>query len=161
MCSRQQCFTCDPAPPYNGSCFPVADYERLTVSEHGRLAGRSDMMAEIKARGPISCTINATRALDKCASLLCCRVSSSEHATARSICTAPCFCRSPSMVPLLLTALFQACIIAGGETHSVSRQSGTPHLRMQDSSFIKRFGEAQCCVHQVGPNATASLGRSW
>ncbi|BDA50271.1 Cathepsin Z [Coccomyxa sp. Obi] len=61
----QQCFTCDPAPPYNGSCFPVTDYERLTVSEHGRLAGRANMMAEIKARGPISCSINATRALDK------------------------------------------------------------------------------------------------
>lgn len=69
-CCRQQCFTCDTAPPYNGSCYPVADYERLTVSEHGRLAGRADMMAEIRARGPISCTINATRALDKCASLL-------------------------------------------------------------------------------------------
>ncbi len=68
MCQcRQQCFTCDPAPPYNGTCIPVTDYERLTVSEHGRVSGRDEMMAEIKARGPISCPINATAALDKCA----------------------------------------------------------------------------------------------
>ena len=66
---RQQCYSCNPAPLENktSGCVPVRRYERLTVSEHGRLAGRSDMMAEIKARGPITCAINATSGLDKCA----------------------------------------------------------------------------------------------
>ena len=34
------------------------------VSQHGRVAGRKDMKAEIYARGPISCTISATQGLD-------------------------------------------------------------------------------------------------
>lgn len=34
------------------------------VSEHGRLSGRHAMMAEIRARGPISCGVDATLALD-------------------------------------------------------------------------------------------------
>ncbi len=65
---RQQCYSCNPAPLENktSGCVPVRHYQRLTVSEHGRLSGREDMMAEIKARGPITCAINATSALDKC-----------------------------------------------------------------------------------------------
>lgn len=42
----------------------IADYKRLVVSEHGRLAGRQAMKAEIYARGPISCEIDATDTLD-------------------------------------------------------------------------------------------------
>ncbi|CAL8465221.1 g4756 [Coccomyxa elongata] len=63
----QQCYSCNPAPLENktSGCVPVRHYQRLTVSEHGRLSGREDMMAEIKARGPITCAINATSALDK------------------------------------------------------------------------------------------------
>ncbi|KAK9903524.1 hypothetical protein WJX75_008029 [Coccomyxa subellipsoidea] len=61
----QQCYSCDPSPSQNRTCVPIRDYKRLTVSEHGRLSGRDDMMAEIKARGPITCVINATVSLDK------------------------------------------------------------------------------------------------
>lgn len=40
------------------------DYERLVVAEHGRVEGREAMKAEIYARGPISCEIDATEGLD-------------------------------------------------------------------------------------------------
>ena len=38
--------------------------ERLVVTEYGVVSGEKAMKAEIKARGPISCSINATTALD-------------------------------------------------------------------------------------------------
>lgn len=60
-CSRMhQCYTCEP----NGSCHPVERYGRLMVSSHGELSGRLAMKAEIAARGPISCGIDATDAMD-------------------------------------------------------------------------------------------------
>ena len=42
----------------------LQSYNRLMVSEHGRVTGRDAMMAEIQARGPISCGIDATLKLD-------------------------------------------------------------------------------------------------
>lgn len=39
--------------------------DRLVVTEYGLVAGANAMKAEIRARGPISCVINATTALDK------------------------------------------------------------------------------------------------
>lgn len=46
-------------------CSPALQtYNRLMVSEHGRVKGREAMMAEIQARGPISCGIDATLQLD-------------------------------------------------------------------------------------------------
>lgn len=54
----------------------LQSYNRLMVSEHGRVTGRDAMMAEIQARGPISCGIDATLKLDGyeggCASMLRC-----------------------------------------------------------------------------------------
>ena len=38
------------------------------VTEYGVVSGEKAMKAEIKARGPISCSINATTALDVYAS---------------------------------------------------------------------------------------------
>eukprot|EP00891_Asterochloris_glomerata_P000467 jgi/Astpho2/467/Aster-03513 len=56
-----QCFTCWPGE----GCKAIDDYERLVVSEHGRVSGSDAMKAEIMARGPISCGIDATSNLDK------------------------------------------------------------------------------------------------
>ncbi|GBF87788.1 cathepsin Z [Raphidocelis subcapitata] len=58
---KHQCFTCSP----NGGCTPLFDYSRLVVGEHGLVAGRLEMKAEIYKRGPISCSIEATDELDK------------------------------------------------------------------------------------------------
>ena len=51
--------------PGEGGCSPIRTYNRLFVAEHGRLAGAHAMKAEIAARGPISCGIDATLALDE------------------------------------------------------------------------------------------------
>jgi hypothetical protein len=58
------CFTCTP-PCGTSGCAPLKRYRRLTVSEHGRVAGRAAMKSEIYKRGPISCVIDATRGLDE------------------------------------------------------------------------------------------------
>lgn len=58
---KHQCFTCWP----NDGCSVVKDYGRLVAVEHGRVEGRAAMKAEIFARGPISCEIDATEGLDK------------------------------------------------------------------------------------------------
>ena len=57
-----QCKTCWPG---EGGCKPLRHYRRLMVEEHGRVAGREAMKAEIAARGPISCGIDATRFMDQ------------------------------------------------------------------------------------------------
>eukprot|EP01024_Parvocaulis_polyphysoides_P066344 TRINITY_DN778_c0_g3_i1.p1 TRINITY_DN778_c0_g3~~TRINITY_DN778_c0_g3_i1.p1 ORF type:complete len:362 (+),score=43.76 TRINITY_DN778_c0_g3_i1:81-1088(+) len=41
-------------------CFAIPDYQVLKAAEYGRVKGREQMMAEIYARGPIQCTIDAT-----------------------------------------------------------------------------------------------------
>ena len=51
--------------PGEGGCSPIRTYNRLFVAEHGRISGRHAMKAEIAARGPISCGIDATLALDE------------------------------------------------------------------------------------------------
>jgi len=64
-CSRyHQCFTCWPGSTPDSNCDEIDNYKRLFVEEHGRVSGRKDMKAEIYARGPISCEIDATEALD-------------------------------------------------------------------------------------------------
>jgi len=51
------CGTCMP-----GSCYqiPTANYTHYKVSQYGRVSGEQNMMAEIFARGPISCGVAAT-----------------------------------------------------------------------------------------------------
>lgn len=61
---KAHCRTCWPGEG-KGVCKPLRHYKRLTVAEHGRLSGRDAMKAEIFARGPISCGIDATRLLDE------------------------------------------------------------------------------------------------
>eukprot|EP01023_Acetabularia_acetabulum_P005394 TRINITY_DN121_c0_g1_i1.p2 TRINITY_DN121_c0_g1~~TRINITY_DN121_c0_g1_i1.p2 ORF type:complete len:348 (+),score=67.74 TRINITY_DN121_c0_g1_i1:58-1044(+) len=43
-----------------GDCFDIPEYDVLKAGEYGRVKGREEMMAEIYARGPIQCTIDAT-----------------------------------------------------------------------------------------------------
>lgn len=59
-----QCFTCWPGATPDANCKRLQSYKRLKVREHGRVSGRRDMKAEIYARGPISCEIDATEGLD-------------------------------------------------------------------------------------------------
>nr|XP_054748605.1 cathepsin Z-like [Lytechinus pictus] len=47
-----------------GQCHVLKKYTLHKVSEYGNVAGRENMMSEILSRGPISCGIMATPALD-------------------------------------------------------------------------------------------------
>ena len=58
---RARSFTCWPDAR---GCTPIYDYKRLVVSEHGSIRGAEAMKAEIRARGPISCSIYASDRLD-------------------------------------------------------------------------------------------------
>lgn len=62
--ASSQCATCWPG---DAGCAPLRHYRRLMVREHGRLDGadRAAIKAEIFARGPISCSIDATMLLDE------------------------------------------------------------------------------------------------
>ncbi len=62
--AKNSCFTCWPSPDGTSNCKRIKDYKRLVVAEHGRVDGREAMKAEIYARGPISCEIDATQGLD-------------------------------------------------------------------------------------------------
>ena len=62
-----ECMTCWPSDAgAEAGCVALSPklYRRLVVDEHGRVSGRDAMKAEIAARGPISCGISATQALD-------------------------------------------------------------------------------------------------
>jgi len=60
-CSAEhQCYTCAP----DGSCAAVANYTRFFVGDFGSIAGVAQMKAEIYARGPISCGIDATNKME-------------------------------------------------------------------------------------------------
>jgi len=58
---KTACYTCSP----NGTCYPVGKYARYMVGDYGSISGEAKMMAEIYARGPISCGIDATEELEK------------------------------------------------------------------------------------------------
>jgi len=51
-----QCGTCSPS----GGCNPISNYTLYMVGDYGSIAGVDQMKAEIFARGPISCGIDAT-----------------------------------------------------------------------------------------------------
>jgi cathepsin X len=55
-----RCGTCVPS----GACNAITTFNSWMVSEYGQLVGEDQMKAEIIARGPISCGIDATDELD-------------------------------------------------------------------------------------------------
>jgi len=54
------CGTCSP----DGSCSQITSEKRYKVGDYGSVSGKDQMKAEIYARGPISCGIEATAGLD-------------------------------------------------------------------------------------------------
>lgn len=59
ICALHRFPTCLSLPAHHPST-----PQRLVVEEHGRVEGAAAMRAEVYARGPISCTIDATEGLD-------------------------------------------------------------------------------------------------
>eukprot|EP01043_Picozoa_sp_COSAG02_P001143 COSAG02_NODE_23_length_52893_cov_58.101868_23_plen_226_part_00 len=53
---EQTCMNCSPG---GKGCVAVTDYPKIMVSEYGSVSGEEEMKAEIFARGPISCYIDA------------------------------------------------------------------------------------------------------
>lgn len=56
--NKPACYTC--APSGTPACKPIAKFKAMRVSEFGTCSGYDKMKAEIFARGPISCGIDAT-----------------------------------------------------------------------------------------------------
>jgi len=54
------CGTCDPS----GDCVAIKEYKKCTVGDYGLIKGVDQMKAEIFARGPVSCGIEATDGLE-------------------------------------------------------------------------------------------------
>lgn len=53
------CRTCSTFKAHGGVCNEVDYYPNVTIAEYGSVSGEAKMMAEISARGPIACGINA------------------------------------------------------------------------------------------------------
>jgi len=58
--AKTACYTCDPS----GACTAISKYKMIRVSEYGDATGYTKMKAEIYARGPISCGIDASDKLE-------------------------------------------------------------------------------------------------
>ncbi|KAJ1617703.1 hypothetical protein T492DRAFT_1097876 [Pavlovales sp. CCMP2436] len=56
--------TCNTFSSFGGKCVAIAKYPNATISEYGSISGAAHMKAEIYARGPISCGIDAEPILD-------------------------------------------------------------------------------------------------
>jgi len=55
--------TCSRFPPA-GKCGPIRKYPNATITEYGQVSGEHKMAAEIFARGPIACGIDAVKILN-------------------------------------------------------------------------------------------------
>jgi len=54
------CKTCSTFTAYGGFCSALDIFPNASIAEYGQVAGEEQMMAEIYARGPIACEVNAT-----------------------------------------------------------------------------------------------------
>ena len=59
--NKPECYTCDPG----SGCKQIKQFKKLRVSEFGECSGYDKMKAEIFARGPISCGVDATSKMEK------------------------------------------------------------------------------------------------
>lgn len=59
--NKPACYTCSPGA---AGCKAVTEYKTMKVSEFGTCSGYEKMKAEIYARGPISCGIDATSKME-------------------------------------------------------------------------------------------------
>lgn len=57
-----ECYTCSPG---KAGCYGVDTYKRAYVGEYGSCSGYDKMKAELYARGPISCGIDANEAMEE------------------------------------------------------------------------------------------------
>lgn len=53
------CRTCSTFSDMGGVCNEIDYYPNVTIAEYGSVSGENEMMAEIAARGPIACGVNA------------------------------------------------------------------------------------------------------
>jgi len=58
--NKPPCYTCSPG----SGCKRIATFKKLWVSEYGDCSGYAKMKAEIFARGPISCAVDADDAME-------------------------------------------------------------------------------------------------
>lgn len=58
------CRTCNTFTSYGGKCVGVTSYPNATIAEYGQISGAHQMAAEIYARGPIACNVNAGPLVD-------------------------------------------------------------------------------------------------
>jgi cathepsin X len=59
--TENACYTCAPG----GSCHAITNYTRYKVGDYADISGEENMMKEIWARGPISCGVDASAALEQ------------------------------------------------------------------------------------------------
>jgi hypothetical protein len=62
------CRTCSTFTRNGGFCSEVDVFPNASVAEYGRVRGEARIMAEVFARGPVACEVDAAP-LDKCMSL--------------------------------------------------------------------------------------------
>eukprot|EP01004_Peranema_trichophorum_P005313 NODE_4176_length_1213_cov_212.026606_g3678_i0.p1 GENE.NODE_4176_length_1213_cov_212.026606_g3678_i0~~NODE_4176_length_1213_cov_212.026606_g3678_i0.p1 ORF type:complete len:326 (+),score=63.87 NODE_4176_length_1213_cov_212.026606_g3678_i0:62-1039(+) len=58
------CRTCNTFAAYGGKCVGVTKFPNASIAEYGPISGAAKMKAEIYARGPIACGVNAAAILN-------------------------------------------------------------------------------------------------
>mmetsp|Transcript_31343 Transcript_31343/g.43480 ORF Transcript_31343/g.43480 Transcript_31343/m.43480 type:complete len:359 (+) Transcript_31343:81-1157(+) len=53
------CRTCSTFTASGGSCNAIEDYPNATIAEYGFISGEKEIMAEVYARGPVACDVDA------------------------------------------------------------------------------------------------------